>query len=144
MKSDIDKNLVFDIDEVLDMQGETWAYILYTGARIQSIIDAARIEKTIDITTAASLLTLPEEFALIKKLSEFNSVVIEAKNQLAPYLICRYLLDIAKLLNSYYATVHIMKSKEQLKKARVMLLEKIRDTIQKWMDLIGMRFLDRM
>ena len=30
MRSDIDKDLVFDIDEVLDMQGETGAYILYT------------------------------------------------------------------------------------------------------------------
>lgn len=84
----------------------------------------------------ASLLNEPEEFALIKKLAEFSSVVIEAKDQLAPYLICRYLLDMAKLLNSYYAAVHIMKSEEQTKKARVMLLERVRDTIQKGMDLI--------
>lgn len=92
----------------------------------------------------ASLLTEPEEFALIKKIAIFNAVVIEAKNQLAPYLICRYLLDIAKLLNSYYAAVHIMKSEDMVKKARVMLLEKVRDVIQKGMDLIGMKYLDRM
>lgn len=144
MRSDIDKDLVFDIDEVLDMQGETWAYILYTGARIQSIIDAAGIFEYLDTKMIASLLNEPEEFALIKKLAEFSSVVIEAKDQLAPYLICRYLLDMAKLLNSYYAAVHIMKSEEQTKKARVMLLERVRDTIQKGMDLIWMKFLDRM
>jgi arginyl-tRNA synthetase len=39
IRSDTDKDLIFDIDEVMDMQGETGAYILYTGARIQSIID---------------------------------------------------------------------------------------------------------
>lgn len=144
MRLDIDKDLVFDIDEVLDMQGETGAYILYTWARIQSIIDAAGVVEKIEANTAASLLTVPEEFALIKKIAEFDSVIVEAKNQLAPYLICRYLLDIAKLLNSYYAAVHIIKSEEQTKKARVMLLEKVRDTLQKWMDLIGMKFLDRM
>ena len=72
MRSDIDKDLVFDIDEVLDMQGETWAYILYTGARIQSIIDIAWVLVHLDETTAASLLTQPEEFALIKKIAEFK------------------------------------------------------------------------
>ena len=30
IKGDISKDIVFDIDEVLDMQGETGAYILYT------------------------------------------------------------------------------------------------------------------
>lgn len=84
-----------------------------------------------DAETISTVLTAPEEFALIKKLSEFDSVVIEAKNQLAPYSICRYLLDMAKLLNSYYAAVHIMKSEEHVKKARVMLLGKVRDTLQK-------------
>lgn len=77
------------------------------------------------------MLTAPEEFALIKKLAEFDSVVVDAKDQLAPYLICRYLLDMAKHLNSYYAAVHIMKSEEQAKKARIMLLERVRDTLQK-------------
>lgn len=144
MRSDIDKDLIFDIDEVLDMQGETWAYILYTWARIQSIIDAAGTFEYIDMKMMASLLTEPEEFALIKKIAIFNAVIIEAKDKLAPYLICRYLLDIAKLLNSYYAAVHIMKSEEIVKKARVMLLEKVRDVIQKGMDLIGMKYLDRM
>ncbi len=144
MRSDIDKDLIFDIDEVLDMQGETGAYILYTGARIQSIIDNAWSIVHLDEKTAASLLTQPEEFALIKKIAEFNDMIIQAKDELAPYLICRYLLDIAKLLNSYYASVHIMKSEEQTKIARIMLLKKVREVIQKWMDLVWMRFLERM
>jgi len=144
MRSDIDKDLVFDIDEVLDMQGETWAYILYTGARIQSIIDTAWALVHLDETTAASLLTQAEEFALIKKVVEFDDMIIQAKDELAPYLICRYLLDIAKLLNSYYASVHIMKSEETTKIARIMLLKKVREIIQKWMNLVGMKFLERM
>lgn len=144
MRSDIDKDLVFDIDEVLDMQGETWAYILYTGARIQSIIDIAWVLVHLDETTAASLLTQPEEFALIKKIAEFNDMIIQAKDELAPYLLCRYLLDIAKSLNSYYASVHIMKSEEKTKIARIMLLKKVREVIQKWMNLTWMKFLERM
>ncbi len=144
MRSDIEKDLVFDIDEVLDMQGETWTYILYTGARIQSIIDAAGDFENPEINTIAALLTAPEEFVLIKKLSEFDALVVQAKDQLAPHSICRYLLDIAKLLNSYYANVHIMKSEQQTKIARILLLKKVREIIQKSMNLIWMKFLERM
>ena len=85
---------------------------------------------------AASLLTLPEEFALIKKIAEFDDMVVQTKNELAPYLICRYLLDIAKLLNSYYASVHIMKSEQQTKIARIMLLKKTREVVKKCMSLV--------
>ena len=144
MRSDIEKDLVFDIDEVLDMQWETWAYILYTWARVQSIIDAAWILEYVDYQQAASLLVQPEEFNLIKKIAEFDNMVIEAKNTLAPYLVCRYLLDIAKLLNSYYASVHILKSEQKTKIARILLLKKIREVIEKWMNLIWMKFLERM
>jgi len=144
MRSDIEKDLIFDIDEVMDMQGETWAYVLYAGARIQSIIDAVGGVEYLDDTTIASLLTAPEEFNLIKKTSEFNSILIEAKQQWAPHLICRYLLDIAKLLNNYYANVHIIKSEEKTKIARIMLLTYVRDAIKNAMEIVGMKFLDRM
>ncbi len=144
MRSDISKDMVFDMDEVLDMQGETGAYILYAWARVQSIIDNAWAIENLDETTVASLLTQPEEFVLIKKIAEYNIVVHQAKTDLTPNIICRYLLDMAKSLNSYYASVHIMKSEEQTKKARIMLLKKVREVIQKWMDIVGMKFLERM
>lgn len=84
-----------------------------------------------DDETAASLLTQPEEFSLIKKIAEFDDMLLQAKNELAPYLVCRYLLDIAKLFNSYYASVHIMKSEQQTKIARILLLKKIREIVEK-------------
>lgn len=92
--------------------------------------------KHLDDEAAAALLTQPEEFALIKKLAEFDDMLMQAKDQLAPYLLCRYLLDTAKLLNSYYASVHIMKSEEQTKIARIMLLEKVRGILEKCMNLV--------
>jgi len=87
--------------------------------------------KNLDENKAAALLTQPEEFALIKKLAEFDDMLMQAKDQLAPYLLCRYLLDTAKLLNSYYASVIILKSEEQTKIARIMLLKRIREILQK-------------
>ena len=145
IKSDISKDIVFDINEVLDMQGETWAYILYTGARLQSVLDG--IENPIEPKSGeelGELLTAPEEFEVLKKISERDQTIIEAKEEHAPHLICRYLLDLSKVANSYYANVKIRSSEEPIKTARLLLLEKIITTLKKGMQTIGMEFIERM
>ena len=145
IKSDITKDITFDTNEVLDMQWETWAYILYTWARLQSVVDS--IEWGIEIKTPEelwSLLKEPEEFELLKKIAERENIIIEAKEEHAPHLICRYLLDICRLANSYYANVKIRVAEEDIKSARIHLLEKTILTIKKGMTTIGMEFIERM
>lgn len=145
IKSDISKDIVFDVDEALDMQGESWAYILYTGARIQSLIDN-NTEPVQQITpeNIAKLLTEEIEFELIKKIAERNEIIVKSQEELAPHLLCRYLLDISKIVNSYYAHIKILKSEEPLKSARISLLQKTLERMKTVMELIGMSFLERM
>jgi len=142
IRGDITKDIVFDLDEAMDMQGETWAYILYTWARIQSIIDSAGTLNMKEINY--SLLQEEEEFSLIKKISTLDEVIWKAKQDLAPHYIAKYCFDLAQLVNGYYAHTKILVDDEAVKIARIMLLEKIRDTLQKSMSLIWMKFLERM
>ncbi|AHB41786.1 hypothetical protein P148_SR1C00001G1006 [candidate division SR1 bacterium RAAC1_SR1_1] len=145
IKSDISKDIVFDVDEALDMQGESGAYILYTGARIQSLIDNnPEPIQNLSPEEIAKLLTEPEEFALIKKIAERNEIILTTQQQLAPHIICRYLLDISKLVNSYYANIKILKSEDPLKSSRISLLQKTLERMKTAMELIGMSFLERM
>ncbi len=145
IKSDISKDIVFDVDEALDMQGESWAYILYTGARIQSLIDNnPEPIQHLSPENIAKLLTEEIEFQLIKKIAERNEIIVKTKDDLAPHMICRYLLDIAKLVNSYYANVKILKSEDPIKSARISLLQKTLERMKTAMELIGMSFLERM
>jgi arginyl-tRNA synthetase len=145
IKSDISKDIIFDVEEALDMQGESGAYILYTGARIESLIDnnidPVQILATEDL---AKTLQQPEEFALIKILSERNETILQVEKELAPHLLCRYLLDISRLANSYYANVKILKSEEPIKSARIFLLQKTLERMRTVMDLIGMKYIERM
>ena len=142
IRGDVTKDIVFDLDEAMDMQGETWAYIMYTWARIQSIIDSVwNISKDkIDYT----LLQEEEEFWLIKKISSYDDIVIKAKNDLAPHYIAKYCFDLAQLVNSYYAHTKIVVDDETIKIARTALLQKVLETLQKAMNLIGMVFVERM
>ena len=142
IRGDITKDIVFDLDEAMDMKGETWAYILYTWARIQSIIDSVGTiaKEKIDY----SLLQEEEEFSLIKKISTFDEVVMKAKEELAPHYIAKYCFDLAQLVNSYYAHTKIVVDDEKTKIARTALLHNVLEALQKAMKLIGMVFVPRM
>ncbi len=142
IRGDVARDIIFDLDEVLDMQGETGAYILYTWARIQSIIDSAG-----DISWEHIEYTLLQEeieFALIKKISSYEDIIMKAKDDLAPHYIAKYCFDLAQLVNSYYAHTKILWDNYSLKCTRIYLLKQVRETLKKSMNLIGMKFLERM
>ncbi len=139
---DITKDIVFDLDEAMDMKGETWAYILYTWARVQSIIDGAGKFSLADVDF--TLLWTDEEFSLIKKISAFKETVLQAKDDLAPHYIAKYCFDLAQWVNSYYAHTKILVDDEAVKLARIGLLEKVLWTLKEAMNLIGMVFVERM
>lgn len=155
-KTDILKDITFDIDEVSDMEGETWAYVLYTNARIRAIIEkvAGWAELTADVaenfargeshSVDYALLTHPLEIQLVKKIDELSSVLVEVVDTMAPHLLGRYLIAVCQLFNSYYNEVHIANSEENIKIARVALLQKTTTTLEKAMQLMGMKPVDRM
>jgi len=93
---------------------------------------------------ASQYLTEKDEFILIKKLAEFEDTIQKAKEELAPHLISRYIFELSTLTNAYYAHVKILKSEENIKNARILLLHKTLTKLKKGMDLIGMPFLERM
>ena len=142
IRGDISKDIIFDLDEVMDMQGETWAYILYTGARMQSIIDSVWVLDLAKVNY--SLLQEEEEFSLIKKISMLDEIIWKAKEELSPHYIAKYCFDLAQLVNSYYAHTKILVDDNAIKTTRIVLLQKVSDTLQKAMSLIGMKFLERM
>ncbi|MEI6673230.1 MAG: DALR anticodon-binding domain-containing protein [bacterium] len=73
---------------------------------------------------------------MIKRISMFDDVVQKSKEELAPHHIAKYCFDLAQSVNSYYAHTKILVDDEPTKIARIALLKKTRDTLQKAMNLI--------
>lgn len=143
IKTDILKDITFDLDEVLDMEGETGAYVLYTNARIRAVIQKVGWDaSSSDIDF--SLLTHPIELQLIKKIDELSFVAWEVIENMAPHLLARYIISICQLFNTYYNEVHISNSENQLKKVRILLLKKLSNTLEEAMRLLGMKPVERM
>jgi arginyl-tRNA synthetase len=142
-KIDISKDIVFDLREALDMQAESGAYILYTWARLNKLLTESSHWNN-ETINQWNILTEDLEFDIIKKMSEFEQTVIESQTQLAPHLICRYLLDFSKLLNSYYANIKILSAPEDIKNARLRLIYQSLEVLKKAMNLIWMQFIEKM
>jgi arginyl-tRNA synthetase len=90
------------------------------------------------------LLQENEEFSLIKKISSLDELIRKAKEDLAPHYIAKYCFDLAQLINSYYAHTKIVVDDENIKTARIALLQKVLETLKQAMELIGMVFIERM
>jgi arginyl-tRNA synthetase len=146
-KTDIMKDITFDIDEVLDMEGETWAYVLYTNARIKAVLAKSKetsLQDSLTVENNLSLLVHPLEIQLVKKIDELSSVIQETLKGLAPHLLNRYLISASQLFNTYYNEVNVSKSEAAEKSARVFLLERFGATLEKAMWLLGMKPVERM
>ena len=142
-KTDLTKDITFDLDEVLDMEGETGAYVLYSYARLHNVItqnSTLNTQNSIDY----SLLVDEVEWEMVKEMDKFESVVTATREGLAPHLLCRYVLQMCTLLNRYYAKVNIKFSEEEIKKARIALLQQFQKTLREAMHLAGLQEVERM
>ena len=136
------KDYVFDWDEVLNFDGETGPYVQYTYARAKSVLRKAGVEeiKPIDIEK----ITSDEEFILVKKLAEFEDVVVKAKEKYEPSLVTRHLTEIAKSFNKFYNSSKIMVEDEKLKEERLALAYVTSIVIKTALSLLGIRTVEKM
>ncbi|MGM5482133.1 MAG: arginine--tRNA ligase [Nanobdellota archaeon] len=140
LKTDPTKDIIYDPAQSVSFEGETGPYVQYVYARISSIIRKADCElKNIDYDCYNK-----EENNLIKQLGRFNEIVQDAKKHYRPSMICRYLLDLCQEFNEYYHKIPILTAQEETKKARLLLIDKIRETIQKGLALLKIEVLEEM
>ena len=137
-----EKNVVFSWEQALSFEGETCPYIQYAYARISSILK--KHGKKVDSKINFSLLDKAEEIDIMTKLSESNELVDSATGQLKPHFIANYSYELAKAFNEYYHKYNILKEKEDVKKARLMLIECVRHVLKNSLGLLGIDVLEKM
>lgn len=136
LHQDSHKVIHFDIKEALAFEGETGPYCQYAYARACSVL--RRSELKVSDKVDFSLLTNEKEIALLKLLSLFPSKVAEAAEHYKPALLSRYLIDVAQAFTDFYENCQILKEKNELKKARLLLLECARIVLRNNLEVLGM------
>ncbi|MFN4196409.1 MAG: arginine--tRNA ligase [Caldimicrobium sp.] len=143
-----DSPLDFDVELAKKQTQENPVYyVQYAHARICSIFEKAQL-KGLDLhkiyEANLSLLKEKEELEILKKLSEFSDEVEMAINQLAPYKIAYYLLDLAALFHEYYNKFKIITEDESLSLARLSLAKGCQILLKEGLNLLGIESPNKM
>jgi arginyl-tRNA synthetase len=132
------KNVVFDLQRMLNFEGETGPYVQYTHARACSIIERAT-DVTVDGNIDYSLICDEASVNVCKALNELNGKIVDAADKNEPYIVTRHLIEICKAFNKFYNENNIMNSEGELKKARLAIVVAVRNTIAAGLELIGIK-----
>lgn len=141
LKVDPKKKMLFNPEESIDFNGNTGPFILYTYARIQSLLMKANyLNKEI-----AGVELNQYEKEVIMHLANYKAVVEKAAELLSPALVANYLYDLVKTYNSFYQSNPILNQEdENLKQFRLNLSNLTARTIQKSLSLLGIGTVNRM
>jgi len=143
-----DAHLDFDLELAKKKtQDNPVFYVQYAHARIASILRQAK-EGGCDIVKLEdanlSLLDLPEEMAIVKKLTQFPEVVSEAGEFLEPHRITFFVFDIASLFHSYYNRNRVVSEDEHLSRARLALVVAVMIVIKNALTMLGISAPEKM
>jgi len=140
---DLSNNRIKDVnfmwDEVLNFDGNTGPYVQYTYARCCGVLEKSPM--TLEIRpTSGYVLTEEAESALIKTLKLFPEKVRQARIDLEPSLVARYLLDVCAAFNRFYHDCPVLKCEdENVRRTRIALVKATSIVLKNGLTLIGLK-----
>ena len=137
------KDEVFDIDSMLNFQGETGPYIQYTYVRTNSVLEkVGKVPSFNDINCEL----LQDEYSqnVIKLIYSFEDVLNQVIEKSEPSLLARYLIDLSKAYSNFYNENKIISEDENTQNARVFLTYAVGKTLKSGAKLIGMEMPEKM
>ncbi len=142
---DNDKELVFDWEQAMKLEGETGPYVQYACARICSVF--RKYGKSLPQPNKidySQLATTAAEIKVIKLIREFPTVVAAAADQLKPALLSRYLLDLSQSFSNFYNDCPILTAEPNVSDARVVLCSAVKQVLENGLKLLAIDILEEM
>lgn len=136
-----DSPLDFDLELAKQKGAENPVYyVQYAHARIASIFKKAA-EKGMPVPTFddvdLSLLRLPEERGLIKRVAIFPEFLEGMARSLEPHHLTSYLQEFAALFHGYYNKHRVISEDEEMTRSRILLAKAIKGVLQSSLGLLG-------
>jgi len=136
-------DIMFEWDKILSFEGNTAPYLLYTYARIQSILRKVE-EQGFDLKDIELNLTNNFERNLANHLLNLPISVLKSAETFKPNLIADYLYELSKKLNTFYNNCPILNQEENILKTRALLIKKTGEILKEGLALLGISVLNKM
>ena len=140
-------NYVFDMKKMVQLQGNTAAYIQYSYARTRSILRKAETDgiKTSQWLNAPLILVEASELTLGLQLLRFEDMLNQSMVDYLPNVVTEYLFETAKLFSSFYDQCSVLGAETpESVLSRLRLIDLTGITLRKGLELLGIGVLERM
>ena len=129
------KDIVFDWQRALSLEGNSGPYLQYTAVRCQSVLDKAKVK----IKTKIEIKDFnQEEENILREIRKFPEIVQNAANNFSPNLICNFAFNLAQLYNLFYEKNPILTAETiQTKEFRLVLTAAVRQVLENSLTLLG-------
>jgi arginyl-tRNA synthetase len=136
---------VFSWEKMLAMTGNTGTYMQYAYVRNRGIFRKAGVDtETLQNPPTPSLET-PHERGLALALLRFEEALEVAALEYQPNAITSYLWDLAKAYSGFFQNCPVLKAPTpELRQSRLLLCDLTARVIQRGLDLLGIRTVERM
>ena len=138
------KEVVFDWNRMLALDGDSAPYLLYAHTRCGSILKKAPAGAP-DAEFDPAALSEPEEFTLVRDIAGFPHAVMAAASTYEPHRIANHLYRLAQDFSAFYNKVPVLKAETgELRSARLFLVKSTGSVLKTGLNLLGIGLPDRM
>jgi arginyl-tRNA synthetase len=136
---------VFSFDKMLQLTGNTAAYMQYAAARVEGIFAKGGIDRAALRNACREVrITHPMERALALELLRFSEALEDVEADCRPNVLTAYLYDLAGCYSTFYDELSVLKADAADRDSRLALCDLTGRVLRKGLELLGIGTVDRM
>lgn len=140
-----DSHLEFDLELAKKESNDNPVfYVQYAHARICSILKMTGTGVPAAKDTDLSVLKETAELDLIRKIADLPDEIVQAAKTLEPHRLTHYAHDLASLFHTFYNSCRVLTDEEELRKARLILVNATRIALRNVLNILGVSAPERM
>ena len=143
LQHDRRNNFNFNLDDIVQFEGETGPYVQYTRARALSILKKAEVDASYFDGGKDYTLSDSYSWSVVKLIQSFNSVLERAYREFEPSVIAKHALSMAQAFNRFYANVRVLEDGPE-KDSRLALVYAVALMLEEDLRLLGVEAPDEM
>jgi arginyl-tRNA synthetase len=136
---------VFSFDKMLQLTGNTAAYMQYAAARVEGIFAKGGIDRAALRESCREVRIFhPRERALALELLRFSEALEDVEADYRPNVLTAYLYDLAGCYSTFYDELSVLKADAADRDSRLALCDLTGRVLRKGLELLGIGTVDRM
>ena len=140
---------VFSFDKMLELKGNTAAYMQYAVARVEGIVKRGGVDRELlrrEISDDSSVLKFsdPLERRLALTVLKLGAVLEDVEIDYRPNVMTSWLYELASCYSSFYDALPVLKAEGSQHTMRLVLCDLTGRTLRQGMELLGIRVPDQM